>query len=176
MLHWVLASNDHQGRPFVIVDKKAARLQVHAADGRLLGEASALLGLAPGDVGLPDVGRIEPGLLPPAARITPAGRFEAEPGRNLTGEAIVWIDYDARLAIHRLRPAQPQQRRAQRLASTSPHDNRISLGCIVVSGAFFDEVVAPTLGRQRSTVYVLPEHLPLAVVFAALRAQANQPF
>ena len=32
------------------------------------------------------------------------GRFASAPGRNDKGEAIVWVDYDASFAIHRLRP------------------------------------------------------------------------
>jgi hypothetical protein len=48
-------------------------------------------------------------------------------------------------------------RRPERLASPSVDDNRISLGCIVVAEVFYDAVVAPHLGRQRSVVYVLPD-------------------
>jgi hypothetical protein len=28
---------------------------------------------------------------------------------------------------------------------------------VIVSGAFYDQVVSPTLGRQRGVVYVLPD-------------------
>ena len=147
---------DARGRPFAIVDKQQARLLVFAADGQLLGAAPALLGLAVGDHAVPGLGR-RAGKIAPHERTTPAGRFESEPGRNHLGEAIVWIDYDASLAIHRLRRAAAQERRAQRLASPSPADNRISLGCIIVDPGFYDAVVAPTLGRQRGVVYVLPE-------------------
>jgi len=152
----VLAGGDARGRPFAIVDKRQARLLVFRADGQLLGAAPALLGLAVGDHAVPGLGR-RAGKIAPHERTTPAGRFESEPGRNHLGEAIVWIDYDAALAIHRLRPAAAHERRPQRLASPSPGDNRISLGCIIVDPAFYDLVVAPTLGRQRGVVYVLPE-------------------
>lgn len=40
-----LATNDHQGLPFVVVDKVAAQVLVFQADGRMVGQASALLGL-----------------------------------------------------------------------------------------------------------------------------------
>ena len=154
---WSLASGDHLGRPFAVVDKAHARLFVFTATGRLVGATSALLGLARGDDSAPGVGRKVATGIPRHERTTPAGRFESEPGHNLSGEAIVWIDYDAALAIHRIRPAPPSQRRPQRLASDSPADNRISLGCVVVDEAFYLQVVAPTLGRQRGVVYVLPE-------------------
>lgn len=141
--------------PFAVVDKPGAALYVFFADGRLAGAAPALLGLARGDGALPGVGRLRH--IPPAARTTPAGRYASEPGRNLEGEAIVWLDYDAGLALHRLRPAPAAERRPARLASPTPADNRITLGCVVVEGAFYDAVVAPLLGRRRGTVLVLPE-------------------
>ena len=97
-----------------------------------------------------------------------AGRFASEPGRNDKGEEIVWIDYAAALAIHRLRPAPAQERRPARLASPTPDDNRISAGCIVVPVAFYDTVVAPTLGSGRGIVYVLPESRPVHHLFGAL--------
>ncbi|WP_374676216.1 L,D-transpeptidase [Ideonella sp.] len=148
---------DARGRPVAVVDKKNARIYVFGADGRLRGTTPVLLGLTPGDRSAPGVGRLAGGYIPAAMQTTPAGRFESEPGRNLTGESIVWLDYDAALAIHRLRPAHPAQRRPQRLASASTADNRISQGCVIVPGEFFDQVVAPTLGRQRGVVYILPE-------------------
>ena len=155
-----LVDGDANGRPFAIVDKKQARLLVFRANGELAGSAPALLGLARGDYAVAGLGRRPPGQIAPHERTTPAGRFESQPGLNHRGEAIVWIDYDAALAIHRLRPAPAGERRPQRLATPSPDDNRISLGCIVVDAAFYDAVVAPTLGRQRGVVYVLPESGP----------------
>ena len=43
-------ADQHDGRPFAIVDKRSATLSVHDAQGRLLGRAPVLLGLTPGDV------------------------------------------------------------------------------------------------------------------------------
>jgi hypothetical protein len=169
----VLATGDARGRPFAIVDKRQARLLVFGADGRLLGATPALLGLAVGDHAVPGLGR-RAGKIAPHERTTPSGRFESEPGRNHLGEAIVWVDYEAALAIHRLRPAAAQEQRPQRLASPSPVDNRISLGCIIVEPGFYDAVVAPTLGRQRGVVYVLPESAPdgLDAMVLAIGARA----
>jgi hypothetical protein len=162
---WVLASHDHTQRPFVIVDKKAARVFVFDTQGRLLGAANTLLGQAFGDHSVPGVGDGDVNLIPVADRTTPAGRFESEPGRNLSGEAIVWVDYQAALAIHRVRPGRAYAARLRALASATPADNRASLGCVVVAPEFFDAVIAPTLGRARGVVYVLPETRTLAEVF-----------
>ncbi len=148
---------DNQGRPFAIVDKRAARLFVFGAKGELIGEKPVLLGLARGDDAASDLASRLPSSLLPAERTTPAGRYSSEPGHNDKGEDIVWIDYNASLAIHRLRPSPPAERRAERLASANPDDKRISFGCVVVPVAFYEEVVRPTLGSTRGMVYVLPE-------------------
>ena len=163
---WVLAGADHQNLPFAVVDKRDARIYVFEAGGRLLGTSAVLLGIAPGDFSV-GIDR-PPAQLTLAERTTPAGRFEARPGRNDKGEDIVWIDYAASLALHRLRPAPAQERRPARLASPTPEDNRISAGCVVVPVAFYESIVAPTLGSGRSVVYVLPESHPVRGMFEAL--------
>ncbi|UXH77754.1 hypothetical protein [Roseateles amylovorans] len=150
-------SGDAKNLPFAVVDKKEARLLVFSADGRLVGGTPALLGLARGDDVAPDVGRMVATGIPPALRTTPSGRYDTQPGVNLKGEAVIWVDYDAAFAIHRLRPSPAVERRAERLASASPDDNRISLGCVIVTGDFFDRVVRPVLGQGAAVVYVLPE-------------------
>src|SRR5262245_49039881 len=52
---WVADSGDSAG-PFVIVDKKFARLYVFDADARLRGSAPVLLGAAHGDDSVPGIG------------------------------------------------------------------------------------------------------------------------
>jgi hypothetical protein len=154
----VLESADHRGLPFAIVDKQAATIALYRGDGTLAGASSALLGQTRGDGSAPGVGeRTQSGRLNPGDRTTSAGRFTSEPGRNLAGEPIVWIDYANALAIHRLRPGPSQQQRRQRLASTHAQDKRISAGCVVVPEAFYDAVVQPVLGHGRGVVYVMPE-------------------
>src|ERR1700712_1599279 len=73
---WIHARGDDHGLPFVIVDKKAARVFVFAAGGRLLGTSSTILGLARGDVAIPGAGQKDPAKLLPYERRTPAGRFD----------------------------------------------------------------------------------------------------
>lgn len=170
-----VAQDAQDGRPFAIVDKRQATLSVYAADGRLIGRTAALLGLTPGDTEPPSARGKAPSALLSHERVTPAGRFEAIPGRNLSGERVVWFNYDANLAIHRLRPVDPAQRRPERLASANAQDHRITLGCVVVDPAFFDEVVLPTLGRGSSLVYILPERDPRAVAGGASKLLAATP-
>ena len=165
----VVKAQDHRGLPFSIVDKKSAQLFVFNGAGHLQGVAPVLLGLAPGDVGSAEPVGSDTQSLPAARRTTPAGRFISEPGRNLSGEAIVWVDYTARLAIHRLRPTALSERRPERLASSTPDDNRITLGCVVVAPLFYDTVVAPVMGKGYGVVYVLPENDTLERLHAAAR-------
>jgi hypothetical protein len=161
MAQWVLRTRDAGGRPFLVVDKKSARLFVYRPDGRLQAATPVLLGAARGDEGVPGVGeRAQSGSLPFEERTTPAGRFVTHPGRNIEGEAIVWIDYEAALAIHRLRPGRAHNIRAARLQKSQPAERRVSLGCVVVPVKFYLDVIEPLLGRQSGVVYVLPETHP----------------
>jgi hypothetical protein len=151
-------SGDHGHMPFAIVDKRAAQLVVFHPDGRLAGGTAALLGSARGDHSLPGVGeRAQSRSLRPEDTTTPAGRFISQPGRNHTGEAVIWVDLPAALAIHRLRPGASHAARARWLASPLAADKRVSQGCVVVSVSFFERVVQPLLGGSRSVVYVMPE-------------------
>ena len=155
---YVLATGNHQGLPFAIVDKIASTIMVYRADGTLAGSSTALLGQTKGDAIVPGTGeRTQSRQLHLADRTTPAGRFVSEPGHNDRGEAVVWIDYAAALAIHRLRPSPPQERRAQRMASSNPFDKRISAGCVVVPVEFYLDVIQPILGRNKAVVYVMTE-------------------
>ncbi len=159
---WVQARNDNLGLPFAIVDKKDARIYVFDERQVLVGSSTVLTGSTAGDDSAPGVGqRAQYARLARNERTTPAGRFVSEPGRNLNGEDIVWFDYQAALAIHRLRADAAYAHRAQRLATASPDDNRASLGCVVVPVAFYERVVRPWLGARRGVVYVLPETRPV---------------
>lgn len=154
---WIRTTGNHQGLPFAIIDKKAAMLHVFEASGRLTGSSPVLLGLALGDDSAPDIGTRKLADIRPAERTTPAGRFVSEPGRNLQGEDIVWIDYDAAVSMHRVRTSNKADRRLQRLATPTAADNRISYGCVNVPAAFYDARIKPVFGLQPAVVYVLPE-------------------
>jgi hypothetical protein len=168
---WVLKSRDHKEHPFAIVDKKDARIYVFDGSGRLHGASPALLGQAPGDDIAPGVGaHTREGHVPFEERTTPAGRFVSEPGRNLTGEHVIWVDYDSAFAIHRLRPGRAQREREARLASPQASEHRASLGCVVVPVQFYEQVVQRMLGNGRAIVYVMPENGSAREMFSAMGA------
>jgi hypothetical protein len=167
---WVVDTADNLGLPFIVVDKKQAKVFVFGPDGRLWDASPALLGLARGDDSVPGIGERRMSDIRPAERTTPAGRFVAEPGFNSQGEDILWVDYDAAVSMHRVRATNPAERRLQRLASATVRDNRISYGCINLPAAFYDLSVKPAFAARGGIVYVLPETRPLAATFPALRA------
>lgn len=156
MADWVVRSKDNQNMPFAIVDKVEAKVYVYDVDGRLYGEAPVLLGMAKGDRSVPGIGDKPLSQIPPSERITPAGRFVAQMGRNHKGKEILWVDYNEALSMHPVVNV-PQQRRPQRLASLTTSDNRISYGCINVPKQFFKDVIHTNLSGTSSVVYILPE-------------------
>ena len=169
-LKWIAARRDNRGKPFAVVDKRHATIHVYDARSRPVGTAAVLLGMALGDHGAPGVGDMPPALIPVAQRTTPAGRFVSEPGRNLDGEDVIWIDYDEGLAIHRVRFNAAREARLHRLASGAPQARRVSAGCVVVTVQFYEKVIKPVLGRGRGVVYVLPEMSPVQEMFSSQEA------
>lgn len=163
--NWVADARDNAGRPFLIVDKRFARVYVFDADARLLADTPVLLGAAPGDDSVPGIGSKAIEDIPEHERTTPAGRFLAQRGMNARGEDVVWIDYGAAVSMHRVLATVPAERRLERLASETVEDNRISWGCINVPVAFFETQIAPHFREYRSPVYVLPEVKRLDAVF-----------
>lgn len=154
---WVVDSGNNRSLSFMIVDKKEAKVFVFHADGALRGAAPALLGLALGDDSVPGIGDRKLSTIRPEERTTPAGRFVAALDRNIHGKEILWIDYAAAISLHRVITSNPKERRAERLATPTPLDNRISFGCINVPANFFDKAVLPAFRKTKGIVYVLPE-------------------
>ena len=168
-------TGDNQHRPFVIVDKAEACVFVFASSGGLLGASPVLLGSACGDDSVLGIGQRAIQNIRPEESTTPTGRFVAEPGRNAGGEDIVWVDYDAAVSMHRVRPINPPERRLERLATISSSDNRIAYGCINLPAAFYNNVVSPLFAGTSGIVYLLPESKPLKAVFGAAQTGKSPP-
>jgi len=154
---WIVHADDNRKLPFVIVDKTNGKVFVFYADGRLRGAAPALLGLAVGDDAVPGIGERKLSTIRPEERTTPAGRFEASLDRNLRGSEILWVDYETAISLHPVATGNARERRAKRLATPSPRDNRITFGCINVPADFFRNVVRTAFQGTNGIVYVLPE-------------------
>jgi hypothetical protein len=166
---WSIRSKDSGGLPFAIVDKGAARVFVFGADGKLKGEAPALVGSAVGDRSEPYVGDRELSSIPPSQRTTPAGRFLAAWGKSTKGEKTLWVDYATAVSIHPLASVTADERREERLASAASGDNRITFGCINVAPEFFKTVVQLTF-KKGGVFYVLPEAQSLRQAFPGFQA------
>jgi hypothetical protein len=170
---WVVDAGDNQRLPFALVDKVAAQVFVFDANGRLLGTAPVLLGLAVGDDAVPGIGQRKLSSIRPEERTTPAGRFVAALDRNLHGAEVLWVDYEGAISMHPVITNNAKEQRAERLATATPQDNRISYGCINVPVAFYKNVVHPAFAGTHGIVYVLPETRTPQQVFAAYDVTAR---
>jgi hypothetical protein len=170
----VINANDAKGLPFLIVDKIHAQVVAFDAEGRFVDSSPVLLGLARGDNSVPGIGERRIADIRPEERTTPAGRFVAELGENDRGEDILWVDYDNAVSMHRLRAVKESDNRAQRLASATTADNRISYGCINVHADFYDGVVKRLFAPRDGIVYVLPETRPIETLFSTATETASR--
>lgn len=161
---WVVASKDSQGYPFAIMDKAAAQILVFGGDGKLRGAAPALFGSATGDHSAPGVAGLALRAIPGRDRTTPAGRFVGGYGPSIDAGRVLWVDYESAVSIHPTPPGLPAEKRAERLASATPDDNRVTHGCINVTPAFYEEVIHSTFERG-GVFYVLPDKASLAETF-----------
>lgn len=173
---WALDSGDSEGKAFVLVDKKDAKVYVFNPSGRLVAAAPALIGAAVGDDPVPGIGDKPLSQVLPEEKTTPAGRYVAEPGVNAGGEDVVWVSWDLAVSMHRVRPLVKAERRLQRLASPTPKDNRISFGCINLPVKFYETVLRPTVRQYGAIVYVLPETRTPQEQFGSYEARDRAQF
>lgn len=162
---WIVDSADHQNLPFIVIDKKEAKVFVYHPDGKLHAATSALMGVTIGDDTAIGVGKKKIADVLVAERTTPAGRFEADLGRDLQKTELLWIDYDSGVSMHVVVTGVASERRLQRLSSEEPAEHRITYGCINVSSKFYRDVVHKTFESSNGIVYILPEVHSIQHVF-----------
>jgi hypothetical protein len=163
-VQWVAASKDNAGLPFVVVDKVNARVYAFTPAAQLKATAPVLLGGGVGDAVLvgPDVPM---SAIPVHKRITPAGRYPSRLVIDNHGKTVLLVDGPNLITMHIVAKGTPAQRRAERLASATADDNRVSFGCINVPPAFFTSVLDPDFRPGQGIVYVLPEKTTPAQLF-----------
>lgn len=167
VVSWIMDSGDNHSMPYAIIDKVNAKVFVFDKTGNFQGAAPVLLGLARGDNSVPDIGQRKLSTIRPEERSTPAGRFVSSLSSDVSGKQILVIDYAASLSLHPLAKGTPAERRAQRLESVTPEDNRISYGCINVPVKFYEKIVSPTFTRTNGLVYILPETSKASEMFGS---------
>lgn len=171
---WVVDSADNAGMPFIIVDKLHAKVFVFEAAGLLRGSSNVLVGMTRGDSSVPGIGSRKLSTIRPEERTTPAGRFVAALDRSLSGQEILWVDYDSGVALHRVIATQAKERRLERLESAKPIEHRITYGCINVPVKFYETVVSPAFTGTNGIVYVLPDTRPVREVFGSYDVDARR--
>ncbi|WAC64890.1 L,D-transpeptidase [Pseudoxanthomonas sp. SL93] len=161
---WVVATQDSQGYPFAVIDKAAAQILVFGGDGRLRGAAPGLFGSAVGDHTAPGIAGLALREIPGRDRTTPAGRFVGGFGPSIDAGRVLWVDYESAVSIHPTATGVPAEKRAERLASPTPDDNRITHGCINVSPEFYEQVIRPVF-EKGGVFYIMPDAAPMAETF-----------
>lgn len=141
-------TSDNGGRPFIIADKKAGKLYLMNAEGKVVDTAPALFGRDTSDAARTD-------------RATGAGKYDLTYNRDQrlpSGYEGSVQSFDTgtngeTFAIHRVIDIKGENR-SGRLASATAHDNRITHGCINVPAEFYNKHLDGELG---AVLYVLPE-------------------
>lgn len=164
VVEWVGASHDNAGLPFIVVDKVNAQVYAFNPAAQLKATAPILLGMGVGDVVLvPSDAPMS--AIPPQKRITPAGRYLSRLVIDPHGKQVLSVDGANLISMHIVARGTPAQRRAERLASLTSDDNRVSYGCINVPPGFFTTIVSPDFTPAKGIVYVLPEKTTAAQLF-----------
>jgi hypothetical protein len=173
---WITRSSDNTRLPFLVIDKPNARVYAFDPSGQYQGDAPVLLGMGTGDRMLAPSARMSQ--MPPHTRITPAGRFVSKLSRDAKGKELLVLDYKAAFSLHPVVKGQPWEHRADRLASATSDDNRISFGCINVPIPFYETVISRAFKTTHGIVYILPETSQASAMFGfnpAVEAIASGP-
>lgn len=171
VLGWIDKTHDNGEYPYIVIDKTAARLFLFDPEGKRLGEAPVLIGIAKGDDSSPGVGTKALSELGPAEKTTPAGRYLAKLGYAAGGKRVLWVDYADSVALHAVVTGNKKEHRVARLDSPQVDDNRITFGCINVPTTFYSKTVSPLFKADGGIVYVLPDTKALEDIFPALHAE-----
>jgi hypothetical protein len=171
---WVNQSHDNAGLPFLLVDKTNAQVYAFNSLGQLQATAPALLGMSKGDRLLaPNSASMSQ--MPPSVRITPAGRYMSQLAIDSHKKELLVIDYNASISMHPVVKGTPLEHRAERLASATSEDNRISFGCINVPPAFYTSFIHADFANTKGVVYILPEKSTAGELFGFAPAGATTP-
>ena len=141
--NWIAYSGDNGAFPYMIIDKNAATVFLFDAQGKSIGQAPVLIGVAPGDEASPGVGNKDLSKIGPAERTTPAGRYLAKFGRAAGNQHVLWVDYYTSVALHPVVTSNRRERRRERLLTPAADDNRITFGCINVPPTFYSQSIRP---------------------------------
>ncbi len=163
VVDWILRTDQHAGRPFIVGDKTNGLLLAFRGDGELIAQAPALYGAVRTDEMTQAQADKSWKELVDADKITPAGIFPALAYQSPAyGSSIRFAEYaNSNLLIHRA----PAEWRRRNLQSGETAKMRVTYGCINVMPDFLDKVLLPIFNGE-STVFILPEKRSAREFFA----------
>jgi hypothetical protein len=142
---WAVASQDHAGLPFVVVDKTQARLFAFDPQGQLLG-STAILSSRPQGV-------------PTPVAAAPTGRFVTDTGLSAHADGIVWVNAGIGFSVYGTPAGQDAGFAPQPWASGDGDNQAVADGTLRVAGDFYREHLS-NLKSQVSVAYVLSQGQP----------------
>jgi len=157
------------GKGFMIADKPSGAIHVFDRTGALIDSGPALFGMSAGDQFIEAPDKTDMEAMSVSERITPAGtyRLQQRSVPSYPGGQVLAFQKDGQdvganssgyVAVHSVWLEKPEQRREERLASTTPDDNKISFGCINTSSQMFLGKILPHVAEfDGGTVFVLPD-------------------
>lgn len=164
---WITESGNNQALPFIIIDKREAKVFTFLSDGQFYRGSPALIGEMIGDDVTPGVGQKKLSEIKVEERTTPAGRYEVQIGMSPNKSELLWIDYESGLSMHPVVTSNPLEQRLKRILSSNLSERRITYGCVNVSSLFYQEVIHPTFKNSSGIAYILPEVHSIEAIFGA---------
>lgn len=163
VVDWILRTDRHGGRPFLVGDKTNGILLAFRENGELIAKGRALYGAMRTDEMTQEQADKTWAELVAGDKITPAGIFPALAYQSPSyGASIRFAELaNSNLLIHRA----PASWRRHHLQAAQPEKMRVTYGCINVLPEFLDNVLLPVFNGE-STVVILPETQPAREFFA----------
>jgi hypothetical protein len=145
LVSWAIATGDHAGMPFIVIDRAHGRLFAFTPAGRLLGSTPVLTDRSPGTT----------------VRTRTAIRLVADTWHSRNRDRIVWVNSVSALSVDAMAPAAaPWQGRSMGLATREVANKRSRDETLHVAEAFYRQHLSP-LRKRPSVAYVLPAAMPV---------------
>jgi hypothetical protein len=147
LVSWAIATGDHAGMPFIVIDRAHGRLFAFTPTGRLLGSTPVLTDGSPG--------------AGTTVRTRTASRLVADTWHSRGRDRIVWVNSVSALSVDAMAPAAAPRQGTMGMgwATREVASKRSRDETLHVAEAFYRQYLRP-LGKRPSIAYVLPAAMP----------------